>query len=101
MLVNAIDALDSDSGTVALTANTPAQLVGANVARNGLSVSVDPAATGAIVYVLLGAGTPSATNFHVALQAGGSWSGDVGGAVWRGAVQAVSTVNAKVGIAEV
>lgn len=98
MLIEATDVLQADSGNV--VAGASAQLLTANIERNGLSVSVDSAAT-APVYLLLGTGVASATNWHVCLAAGGYWYGQLSEVVWRGPVQAFSTAAGRVGVAEV
>jgi hypothetical protein len=82
------------------TAGASAQLIAANSERNGLRVTVDTAAA-ASVYLLLGTGTASATNFHIVLAAGGSWDGLVSRCLWTGAVQYYSSAGGKVGVAEV
>lgn len=96
-LVTATDALTAASTTSAVS-GASAQLIAANTERNGLRVSVDPAGA-APVYLLLGAGTASATVFHVALAAGGFWDGLVSHVVWRGAVQVFGT-GARVAVTE-
>jgi hypothetical protein len=97
MLIPAAEAVTAASSTV--TAGVSAALVAANTVRNGLSVTVDTAATSP-VYLLLGTGTASATNFHFALAAGGNWDGRISGVVWRGAVQFFSAGTPKVGLVE-
>lgn len=97
-LIRATDALTASSTTSAAS-GASAQLIVANTERNGLRVQVDPAGAGP-VYLLLGTGTASATVFHVALSAGGSWDGQVSEVVWRGAVQAFGT-GARVSVVEV
>jgi hypothetical protein len=97
MLIPCAEAITAASGTP--TAGASGQLVGANTVRNGLSVTVDVAAASP-VYLLLGTGTASATNFHFALAAGGNWDGRISGAVWRGAVQFFSVGTPKVGLVE-
>lgn len=91
----------TQSGSATLTGGASAQLIAANQNRNGLQVTVDPGAGAVNVYLLLGTGTASATNFHIGLAAGGSWDGTVGTSVWRGAVQFFSAGTPKVGVAEV
>lgn len=90
----------SGSANLALVAATPAQLIAFNLDRQGLNIENDSAAT-APVYLLLGAGTPSATNWHFALPAGVAWNGLIGYGSWRGAVQAVCSANTRVGVVEV
>lgn len=92
------NALAANAGTV--TGGASAALVPSNAGRNGLQVAVDTAAT-ATAYFLLGAGTASATNFHFALSAGGSWDGQISQVLWRGAVQVFSSGTPKIGVAEV
>lgn len=118
MLVNAVDALNPDSPTtspVSLTASTAGpiftpgayqELSGPNYGapippateHNGILVSAD-SANAAVVYLLLGPGTASATNWHVALPAGMMWDGTIGGTVWRGAISGFSSSAAKLGVA--
>lgn len=98
MLVNATDALTTSSP--ALTAGASAQAIGANPDRSSLSISLSFAAT-APLFLLLGAGTASATNFHICVPAGQLWNGLVGTCLWRGAVQAFSTAGGAYGLAEV
>jgi hypothetical protein len=98
MLIVAAESLAAGSNA-AVVAGASAQLIGANTERNGLSVSVSSAATNP-VYLLLGAGTASATNFHYALPAGATWDGMVSGVLWRGAVQYFGT-GAQLGVVEV
>lgn len=86
MLLRYASALAAGSATNKV-AGASAQLIAANAGRQGLTVALDSAATDK-VYLLLGAGTASATNFHVALSAAYPvWNGKVGGAQWNGAVQ--------------
>lgn len=85
MLVEATESLLSRN---VAAAGADAQVIGANVSRSGLNISND--AAGATVYLLLGSGVTSATNFDISLAAGGNWPGTVGGVVWRGAVRAFS-----------
>lgn len=97
MLIVAAESLTTNA---VLTAGASTAAVALNTTRNGVNFSVDPAAT-TNVYLLLGAGTASATNFTFALAPGGAWDGEVArGVVWRGAVQIFGT-GAKVGVAEV
>ncbi len=98
MLIEAADTLQADSGNIAAGASQ--QLLAANIERNGLIVSVDSLAT-APVYLLLGTGTASATNWHVCLAAGAFWAGMLSALVWRGPVQVFSTAAGRVGVAEV
>lgn len=112
MLVNITDQLNADSPTspISVSAATSTQLLGVAAGQastdgvslttehNGVQVSADTANT-AVVYLLLGSGVASATNWHVALAAGGSWPGTLGGVVWRGAIQAWCSAAAKVGVA--
>lgn len=112
-LVNAVDALHADQPattpvTVPLTTST--QLIGVDAGlpstdgasfsttRNGLQITADTANT-AVLYLLLGGGVASAANWHIALPAGATWPGTVGGVVWRGAVQGFSAAAAKAGVA--
>jgi hypothetical protein len=98
-LATSVDALAGTSPAT-LTAGADAQLIGQNLVRNGLQVSVDTAAT-APVYFLLRAGTCSATNFDFVLASGGIWNGTLGeGPLWRGAVRFFSTAGGKVGVLE-
>lgn len=96
-LVTATDALAAGTTTSAAS-GASAQLIGANTERNGLRVAVDPAGTGP-VYLLLGAGTASATVFRAALSPGQFWDGLVSHSVWRGAVQFFGT-GARVSVVE-
>lgn len=120
MLVAATDVLAPDTpatSPVALSASTatpiftPAAYVdlgpspgGATIPaateHNGVMLSAD-SSNAAEVYLLLGAGTVSAANWHIALPPGMLWDGTVGGCVWRGAVSGFSTSSAKVGVAVV
>ncbi len=88
------------TGAAIKTAGASAVLIAANGTRKGLQVTVDPAAT-QNVYFLLGAGTASATNFHFAMGAGGSWDGTATNTLWTGAVQFFSSGTPLVGVAEV
>ena len=116
MLVNAIDALNPDSPTtspvvVPLTTATviyapgayvdPGQAGGATIPpateHNGILVSADSANT-AVTYLLLGPGTVSPTNWHIALPAGQAWDGTIGGTVWRGRISAYSAAAANIGV---
>lgn len=98
-LITATDALTAASSPTG-TSGASVQIVGANTQRNGLRVSLDSAAA-APIYLLLGAGTASATNFHVCIKpAGPDWDGTISnGVVWRGAVQCFGT-GAHFGVAE-
>src|ERR1700752_1427935 len=94
----AASVVTAHSGTK--TAGASAQLLAANPARRGVDVTVDMAASGN-VYLLLGIGTASATNFHYSLGPGGNWNGEVGaGPIWNGAVQFFGT-GQLVGVVEV
>ncbi len=97
MLISHDEALLADA--TAVVSGASAQIVGLNAERNGLSIITDPSGTGT-VYLLLGSGTASATNFHVALAPGGQWSGQVSEVVWGGLVQAFGT-GARIGVVEV
>lgn len=103
-LVNATDVLSPDSpaspvtigATSAGTVYTPPNYIdpgpvgGGAIApgaeHNGITISADSANTGT-AYLLLGTGTPSAANWHIALPAGQFWDGTVGGCVYRGPVK--------------
>ena len=86
MLLRYASALSAASATNKV-AGASAQLIGVNAGRSGLTVALDSASTDH-VYLLLGAGTASATNFHIALSAAQPvWNGVIGGAQWNGAVQ--------------
>lgn len=86
-LVPATDALTAASSSAGV-GGASAQILAANTERNGLRVSLDSASVGPL-YLLLGAGTASATNFHVCVKPGGpDWDGTISnGVLWRGAVQ--------------
>ncbi len=85
----------------ALAVSTSAQLIGVNLSRDGLNISLSAASANPL-YLLLGTGTASATNFHVSVPAGQSWDGMVGPVVWKGAVQGfIPTAAGQVGVAEV
>jgi hypothetical protein len=79
------------------TVTASVQLIGSNVQRSGLNISNIGAANS--LYLLLGAGTASASNAHIVVPVGGSWDGMIGVSVWRGAVQAFSTTT-PVGLVE-
>lgn len=98
-LIPCTTALAAGSSATA-TGGASALLVGANPQRNGLRVTVDTAAANP-VYLLLGAGTASATNFHIVLAAGAFWDGQVSEVVWQGAVQFFSGGANHVGVVEV
>lgn len=83
-----------------LVAGPSAQLIGANANRHGLAVSVDSGAPDP-VYLLLGPGVASETNFHIELSPGGSWDGTITGVLWTGAVQFYSAAAGSVGVTEV
>jgi hypothetical protein len=84
-----------------LTGGASAQYVAASPSiRSGLMITADSAAANPI-YLLLGTGTASATNFHICLAAGTAWDGTIGGVLWRGAVQGFSAAGNKVGVVEV
>jgi hypothetical protein len=118
LLVNATDVLQSFSpaSPVSLIAATsgpvytppsqvdPGQAGGAAIPpgdeTNGLMISADSANT-AVVYLLLGNGTASATNWHIALPAGTAWDGTISGCLWRGPVQGFSSAAAKLGVSVV
>lgn len=97
MLISGAESLAAGTTTSA-AAGASAQLIGANTERNGLRISSDGAST---VFLLLGAGTASATNFHLVLTTGASsWDGTLGEiAFWRGAVQFFGT-GARVAVVE-
>lgn len=116
MLINAIDALNPDSPAVSpvvvpLTTATVIYTPGAYntggvsggaaippaTEHNGILCSADSANT-AVTYLLLGPGTASAGNWHIALPAGQAWDGTIGGTVWRGRISAYSTGAAKLGV---
>lgn len=74
---------------------TASQILAANGSRKGLMIQN----TGTTkIYIVLGAGTPSATVYHFALAAGGTandgssliWFGPAG-LLWLGAIQAISS----------
>ena len=98
-LLNAAEAATTSTQT--WTAGASAQILAANSERSGLRITMDPAAAGPI-YILLGSGTASATNFHIALSQtnAGYWDGRISDTVWRGAVQVFGT-GAKFGVVEV
>jgi hypothetical protein len=97
-LIPATDALTAASSAAGV-AGASGQIIAANTERNGLRVSLDSAAASPI-YLLLGTGTASATNFHVCIKpAGPDWDGLVSRVVWRGAVQCFGT-GAHFGVAE-
>ena len=77
-----------------------AQIVPLNTERNGLQIKAAKANT-ATVFLLLGAGTASATSFHIGLEAGESWVGLISGVLWTGPVQAFSAAAQVVTIIEV
>jgi hypothetical protein len=83
-----------------LAGGASASLIVANTERNGLRISVDTAAANPI-YLLLGAGTASATNYHLCLTASGTWDGKIGDVLWLGAVQFFSAAGNRVGVVEV
>jgi hypothetical protein len=99
-LITATEALTANSNAI-LAGGASVQIIGANTERNGLRVSLDSAAT-APLYLLLGGGTASATNFHVCVKAGGpDWDGTISnGVLWRGAVQAFSGAAGHFGVSE-
>lgn len=84
--------------TTSVASGASAQLCAANTERNGLNVMSDPSGTGT-VYILLGTGTASATNWHVALAPGGSWDGRLANDLWAGAAQFFGT-GARVAVVE-
>jgi hypothetical protein len=89
-LITATDTLAAGSNST-IAAGASAQIIAANTERNGLRISLDSAAASPI-YLLLGAGTASATNFHICVKPGGpDWDGTIGNVVWRGAVQCFGT----------
>lgn len=88
-LITATDGLAAGS-SAAGTAGASGSIIAANAERNGLRVTLDSASTGPI-YLLLGSGTASATNFHICLAAGGTWDGRIGDVLWRGAIQCFGT----------
>jgi hypothetical protein len=114
MLLVATDALNTDSPPVSpvpLTAATSTQLIGLDAgdptpgigqsystSHNGVQITADTANT-AVLYLRLGGVAASATAWHIALPAGASWGGTVGGVVWRGAVQGYSAAAASAGVA--
>jgi hypothetical protein len=75
--------------------------VPANANRSGLTVSIG---AGGPVYLLLGSGTASATNFSVIVTTTAPWNGQIGsargGVVWQGPVQAFAASATSVGVAE-
>lgn len=99
MLASGIEVLAAGTTTSAAS-GASAQLIAANPSRNGLLISVDPAGTSP-VYLLLGAGTASATVFHIPLGGVSTgfaprayWDGHFAPgdtALWRGAVQVFGT----------
>jgi len=100
MLLAATEVLQSGSNATQ-TVQASAQLIGVNLSRNGLNISLASASANPL-YLLLGSGTASATNFHIAVPAGASWDGMVGPVVWKGAVQGfVPTAAGQVGVTEV
>jgi hypothetical protein len=101
-----IDAPDSlQAGTVhgaSVAAGASGELIGADEARSGLRVQIDPAtaATTPELYLLLASsGTPSPTDFDVCVTAALPWDGKIGDGVWRGAVQYKWAGSAAVGVA--
>lgn len=71
--------------------------------RNGLLLWA-PSTNTAPVFILLGPGAASATNYHIALSAGQSFGmGALGtpGGCWRGSVQAFSAAAQSLGVAVV
>src|SRR5436309_1144557 len=98
-------AAGSNHGALAVVPATPGTLIGPNTERNGLNVQVDPgtAATTPILYLLLAsAGTPSASNYDIAVSPTLPWDGMIGPVVYRGAVRYswVGSVNAQVAVSE-
>lgn len=101
MLNPAVDALNQETVLGAAPASPvtvgagAASLLAANQNRQGLFLEADPGnAAASVIYVLLGTGTPSATNYHIALLPGASvgW-GVLGGSqgIWRGPVQVIGS----------
>lgn len=91
-LANKAESVGANSFASAVS-GASAQWVGANTERNGLRIGVD-AGSATSVYILLGTGTASATNFHIALLASTGhsyWDGLISGVVWAGAVQVFGT----------
>lgn len=100
MLLEATESLAAGSNATQ-NVQTSVAVIAANVQRSGLSISL-AAASANPLYLLLGTGTASATNFHIAVPAGGSWDGMIGPVVWRGAVQGfIPTAAGQVGVVEV
>ncbi|MGZ6570477.1 MAG: hypothetical protein ACXVHB_05890 [Solirubrobacteraceae bacterium] len=103
MLIDATEALQANSVHGASVASgASGQLIAANPLRSGLNVALDPATAGTTpqLYLLLASsGTPSATNFDVAVTATAPWDGMIGPVVWRGAVQYKWAGSAAAGIA--
>lgn len=99
MLLEAGEVLSTSSPN--LSVQTSTQIIGPNVGRSGLNISL-AAASAHLLYLLLGTGTVSASNFHICVPAASSWDGMVGPVVWRGAVQGfIPTAADQVGVAEV
>jgi hypothetical protein len=102
MLVEAAESIAGDSSHGAsIAAGAAGQLLGANPARNGLYVQIDPAtaATTPQLYLLLASsGTPSPTNFDVVVTANLPWNGLLGNGVYRGAIQYKWAGSAAVGV---
>lgn len=105
MLLEATESIGAGSNATQ-NISTSATLITSNVQRNGLNISL-AAASANPLYLLLWNGvgaapTASATNFHVAVPAGGSWDGMIGPVVWRGAVVGfIPTAAGQVGVLEV
>lgn len=100
MLLPDAEVLQSGSNPAGAIQAT-AQLIGPNLNRNGLNISLASASANPL-YLLLGTGSASATNFHVSVPAGQSWDGMIGPVVWKGAVQGfIPTAAGQVGVAEV
>lgn len=98
-----IESLSTNSNT-SVVSGAAALLIPANPERNVLRVAADPSGTGT-VYLLLGAGTPSATVWHISLAPGGVWNGIFSStgaqepALWCGSVQVFGT-GARVSVIE-
>ena len=85
--------LRSRSNTAASASS--ASILTPNSERSGLQVSADLDKVYLLLYTgadgsAANAGTASATAWDIAIAAGGSWPGTVGGVIWSGGVVAVA-----------
>lgn len=89
--------LESLKVNTTVTAGDSAVVVQKDVERSDLTMQVDPSAAAA-VYILLGSGTASSSNFTFALTPGGFWDGRLTTALWQGPVSIAGDGATKVGI---